>query len=79
MAQRKTFVRLLQNLLTAIFARKLVKYSWPGFFVTEIPTGVVEKKFNGVAHVGPTEAKTKNRFKFKRVKGKERDMVIITS
>ena len=51
----------------------------PGFFVTEEPVGAVAKEFSGVAYVGLMEVKAKNRFKFRRVKGKERDMVVITS
>ena len=51
----------------------------PGFFVTEKCIGIALKKPSRVAFVGPTEAKTKYRFTFRRVKGKERDMVVITS
>ena len=51
----------------------------PGFFVTEKPIGITFKNPDSVAFVGPTEAKTKYCFTFRRVKGKERDMVVITS
>jgi len=53
--------------------------SLPGFYVTQKPMGAAVKKFSGVALVGPTEANLKTRFTFRRVKGKERDMIVITS